>query len=100
MNTIPLNVHYRKIGWNRYRVNARMEIDQIREEISLSLPDGDYETLGGFLLVQFEHIPKPGETVTYKNYTFTIESSDERSIGEVRIKIDKKTKIDHTNGNG
>ena len=91
---------YRKIGWNRYRVNARMEIDQIREEISLSLPDGDYETLGGFLLVQFEHIPKPGETVTYKNYTFTIESSDERSIGEVRIKIDKKTKIDHTNRNG
>ena len=63
---------------------------------SLSLPDGDYETLGGFLLKQFEHIPKPGETVTYQNYTFTIESSDERSIGEVRIKIDKQTNIDHT----
>ena len=88
---------YRKIGWNRYRVNARMEIDQIREEISLSLPDGDYETLGGFLLKQFEHIPKPGETVTYQNYIFTIESSDDRSIGEVRIKIDKQTNIDNTN---
>jgi CBS domain containing-hemolysin-like protein len=84
---------YRKIGWNRYRVSARMEIDQLREQIPLVLPDGDYETLGGFLLKQFEHIPSPGETTTYKNYTFTIESSDPRSIGEVRIRIDKGTKI-------
>ena len=38
-----------------------------------------------------------GERVTYENYTFTVESSDERSIGEVRIKIDKKSKIEHTN---
>ena len=91
---------YRKIGWNRYRVNARMEIDQIREQLPLTLPEGDYETLGGFLLKQFEHIPKPGETVTYQNYTFTIESSDERSIGEVRVKIDKPTTMNHTTRNG
>lgn len=84
---------YRKIGWNRYRVSARMEIDQLRAQISLDLPDGDYETLGGFLLKQFEHIPSPGESTTYRNYTFTIESADERSIGEVRIRIDKRTKI-------
>jgi CBS domain containing-hemolysin-like protein len=84
---------YRKIGWNRYRVSARMELDQLQEKISLDLPDGDYETLGGFLLKQFEHIPSPGEITTYKNYTFTIESSDDRSIGEVRIRIDKRTKI-------
>jgi CBS domain containing-hemolysin-like protein len=89
---------YRKIGWNRYRVSARMEIDQLREQISLVLPDGDYETLGGFLLHQFEHIPSPGESTTYMNYTFTIESADERSIGEVRIRIDKRTKITNITG--
>jgi CBS domain containing-hemolysin-like protein len=81
---------YRKTGWNKYRINARMEIDQLREHLSLSLPEGDFETLGGFLLEQFGHIPKPGETVTYQNYTFTITSSDERSIGEVSVKIDKR----------
>ena len=89
---------YRKIGWNRYRISARMEIDQLREQISLVLPDGDYETLGGFLLKQFERIPSPGENTVYKNYTFTIESSDKRSIGEVRIRIDKRTKITNITG--
>jgi CBS domain containing-hemolysin-like protein len=83
---------YRKIGWNRYLINARMEVDQIRELLPLSLPDGDFETLGGFLLEKFGHIPKPGETLKHHNLTYTIVSSDERSIGEVRIKVEKRKK--------
>ncbi|MCK5422538.1 MAG: HlyC/CorC family transporter [Deltaproteobacteria bacterium] len=83
---------YRKIGWNRYLINARMEVDQIRELLPLSLPDGDFETLGGFLLEKFGHIPKPGETLNHHNLTYTIVSSDERSIGEVRIKVEKRKK--------
>jgi len=80
---------YRKIRRNTYLINARMEIDQIRELLSLSLPDGDFETLGGFLLEKFAHIPKPGETLKYQNLIFTIMSSDDRSIGEVRVKVEK-----------
>jgi CBS domain containing-hemolysin-like protein len=83
---------YRKIRWNKYLINARMETDQIRELLSLSLPNGDFETLGGFLLEKFGHIPKPGEILKYQNLTFTIVSSDERSIGEVRIKVEKSKK--------
>lgn len=83
---------YRKIRWNKYLINARMEIDQIRELLTLSLPDGDFETLGGFLLEKFGHIPKPGEILKYQNLTFTIVSSDERSIGEVKVKVEKPKK--------
>ena len=81
---------YRKTGKNKYSVNSRMEIDQMRELLSLMLPDGDFETLGGFLLEQFGHIPKPGEVFKYHNMTFTVLSSDERSIGNVRIQIRKQ----------
>ncbi len=80
---------YRKIGKNKYIVNSRMEIDQMRELLSLTLADGGYETLGGFLLEQFGHIPKPGEVFKYHNMTFTVLSSDERSIGKVRIQVKK-----------
>lgn len=80
---------YLKTGWNKYLINARMEIDQIHELLHLSLPDGDFETLGGFLLEKFGHIPKPGEIAKHQNLSFTIVSADERSIGEVRIKVGK-----------
>jgi CBS domain containing-hemolysin-like protein len=84
---------HRKIGWNKYLINARMETDQIRELLSISLPDGDFETLGGFLLEKFGHVPKSGETLKHQNLTFTIMSSDERSIGEVRVKVGKLKKL-------
>jgi CBS domain containing-hemolysin-like protein len=80
---------YRKTGKNKYVVNSRMEIDQIRELLSLTLAEGGYETLGGFLLEQFGHIPQPGEVFKYHNMTFTVLSSDERSIGNVRIQVKK-----------
>ena len=80
---------YHRTGWNKYIINARMEIDQIHELLHLSLPGGDFETLGGFLLEKFGHIPKPGEILKYQDITFTIVSADERSIGEVRIKVGK-----------
>jgi CBS domain containing-hemolysin-like protein len=81
---------YRKMGKNIFIVNSRMEIDQMRELLSITLAEGSYETLGGFVLEQFGHIPKPGEIFQYHNMTFTVLSADERSIGNVRIQIGKK----------
>ena len=78
---------YRKIRKNNYIVSSRMEVDQIGELLSLTLPEGDYETLGGFLLERFGHIPKPGEVLRFDNMTFTVLNSDERSIGKVKIEI-------------
>jgi len=78
---------YRRTGEGRYIVNARMEVDQMCELFPITLPEGDYETLGGFLLEQFGHIPHPGEILHFRNMTFTVLSSDERSIGRVEIEI-------------
>lgn len=78
---------YRRTGEGRYIVNARMEVDQMCELFPITLPEGDYETLGGFLLEQFGHIPHPGEVLHFRNMTFTVLSSDERSIGRVEIEI-------------
>ena len=81
---------YHTIGKGKYMVNSRMEVDQIGELLSLILPEGDYETLGGFLLERFGHIPQPGEVLHFDKMIFTVLSSDERSIGRVKIEIEEK----------
>ncbi len=78
---------YRRTGEGRYIVHSRMEVDQMCELFTITLPEGDYETLGGFLLEQFGHIPHPGEVLHFRNMTFTVLSSDERSIERVEIEI-------------
>ena len=76
---------YQKLSDGSYRMNARMEIDEINELLNLELPEGTFETLGGFLLSEFRHIPVVGETLEYKGALFKIEKADARSITWVHV---------------
>jgi CBS domain containing-hemolysin-like protein len=73
---------------NQYLISGRMEIDQINELLHLNLPKGGYETLGGFLLEIFGHIPFQGEKVQYQNLTFTVLRASDRVIKEVKVKVE------------
>lgn len=68
-----------------YFINARMEIDAINEQMSFGIPKGDYETLGGFLINQFQRIPKSGDIIEYGDMIFRVMDSDERSIKRVEV---------------
>lgn len=80
---------WRKVSDNEYLLNPRIEIDMANEELSLGLPEGDYETLGGFLLERFGSIPKSGESVKFENKTFHVNKATSRAIEEVRLHIEK-----------
>ncbi len=68
-----------------YRVNARMEIDEFNAQFPIELPEGTFDTLGGFLLSEFRRIPAAGETLEYQNFLFTVEEANPRSILHVHI---------------
>ncbi len=76
---------HHKLGERHYLVDARMEVEDVRETLKLPLPDGDYETLSGYLLGQFERIPKEGEHISLEDWTLTVESANERQIETVRL---------------
>lgn len=78
---------FRKVGDRRYIVDARMEIEAAREELSVPVPDGDYNTIGGFLLDRFGRIPKEGEQIVSEGWIFTIEAATERQIESVRLDL-------------
>ena len=44
------------------RVDGGMSIYDLRDELEIELPEGDYETVAGFVLDQLGHIPREGET--------------------------------------
>ena len=78
---------YKKLPNGNYRIYARMEIDDINDTLHLNLPEEGYETLGGFLLSQFRHIPEVGETIKYREWHFTIEEANARAI--IRVLVSK-----------
>ncbi len=75
-----------KISKNNIRVNARIDIEDLARATPVSLPDGNYETLGGFLIDLAREIPEVGSVVKYRRFEFSIEEVSDRAIRRVGIK--------------
>lgn len=73
-------------------MDGALFLDEVEDLTGFSLPEGDYDTLAGFLVSQLGRIPKPGEhpTVTCGPLTMTVLRVRERRIE--RIMVAKKAK--------
>lgn len=67
------------------QVDGGMRIDEANEHLDLALPEGDYETVAGFLLSRLGHIPKEGELVHH--HGFLIEVIEMRGVKIERVKV-------------
>jgi putative hemolysin len=74
-----------ELGPGIFLFSARQEIDYLNEKYALGLPEGDYETLGGFILSVYEDIPSPGQLVEVAPFTISILSMDENRINTVKL---------------
>ena len=66
-------------------VDPKVRLDRIEDELGLSLPEGEYSTLAGFLLERLGHMPQAGEKVSYGRYTFVVEAVEAQRITRVRV---------------
>jgi len=76
---------YRQIAPGRHLVSGRLEMGTLRQLVKVKFPEGNYETVGGFLMHQMGRIPKPKERYQYGGVTFIIENADQKSIKEVMV---------------
>ena len=76
-----------EIGENIYLCDARMNIEDLFEQTGISLPDEDFDTIGGFVFDLFGKIPVKLEKVTYKNYDFIIQEMEGQKIKSVKIAV-------------
>jgi putative hemolysin len=68
-----------------YRVNARMPLDEVNELLEAEFPEGDWDTIGGFVFNLLGHVPTEGESVEHDGYRLAAEKVQGRRIGRVRI---------------
>ncbi|CAA0157271.1 hemolysin family protein [Tenacibaculum maritimum] len=77
-----------KVNEREFNFSARLEVDYLNEEYSLSLlKEEDYETLGGFIIHHIESIPKQGDVITIEEYHFKILKVGATKIDEVYLKV-------------
>jgi len=79
-----------KIKPNVFTVSARIEIEQLNEELGLNIPKGDYETLSGYILAELGHIPKVKEKFTLNGLQFIVSQATPTHLECVRLIIPRR----------
>ena len=70
------------------RVRASVHLDEVEQRFHLTFEDdGDFDTLAGFLVSEFDRIPQAGETLEHQGVRFTVEEADERRVLSVRADV-------------
>ncbi len=80
----------KQISANEFIFSGRLEIDMLNDEYEIDIPEGEYETLAGFIVNRLESIPKMKEVVRIDQFEFTILSGTNTRIETVKLKINKE----------
>jgi len=72
---------------NGYVISGRAEIDYLNESLHLGIPDGEYETIGGFLEDRLGRIPSTGEEITIGTEKYIIMKASQKKVEQVKLLI-------------
>jgi CBS domain containing-hemolysin-like protein len=75
-----------RIDTERWLVDGQTNVDEVRERLEIDLPEGDYVTLGGFILDALGHIPEEGETVRVDGWELAVQDMEKRRIARVLVR--------------
>lgn len=74
------------LGRDAFLMDAGLAISDINEELGLGIPEGDYQTLAGFILDRIGRIPDVGDAMEFGDLRFTIRTMERVRIEEVELR--------------
>ncbi len=79
-------IEIRPAGRNRFLVAGQTRLDRL-EDVGAHLPEGEYETVGGFLMDQLGRVPKHGDLVSGETFDMSVRRMEGRRVREVELKV-------------
>jgi CBS domain containing-hemolysin-like protein len=72
-------------GPGRFLVPGTLHIAEAAEKLGLELPDGEYETIAGFLMDRLGRIPKRTDVVEFEAWRLRVLSMHRRRVVQVMV---------------
>lgn len=78
---------YWKTGNHEYLARGAADFEDVLTNFGYEDDEvaDSYTTVNGWMIDQLEHIPKQGETLTYKNLDFIVQDADDRHVTLIKI---------------
>lgn len=74
-----------RLPGDRFMIPGSLRIDEIKDRLEIELPEGEYETVAGFLMDQLGRIPRRRDAVTYGGWRLRVMSMHRRRVVQVLI---------------
>ena len=78
---------YEKIDENTFLISGSVSLYELNKILNINIPEGDYDTLSGYLLEKLEELPMEGEETIIEDekLTYKIEEYEDKRIKQVKI---------------
>ncbi|MBO5401060.1 MAG: HlyC/CorC family transporter [Spirochaetaceae bacterium] len=73
------------VGENLWLCDARVNIDDLNEKIETSIPNEEFDTLGGFVFDLFGKIPAKFEKASWNGLDFIVQDMEGHRINQIKI---------------
>jgi len=78
------------VGARTYKIQGIMRIEEVNEQLQLGIPEGDYQTIAGFALSLFGHLPQEGEQIVYGDLRLLISEVKDNKITSIFITKERR----------
>jgi CBS domain containing-hemolysin-like protein len=75
----------RQVGDRIYRLEGGLRPDELAEETGVTLPDGDWDTVAGYMIAALDRVPILGDELVVDGSTFRVSRVDGYAITEIRL---------------
>jgi len=78
-----------KIDESTFLLEGITDIEEVSELTGVALPDGEYDTVAGFVISRLGFLPKAGDhpVVEYKHLRFTVEEVEDKRVSAIKVEI-------------
>ncbi len=74
-------------GDDEFYVKALTPVDDFNEFFDTTLSEKDFDTIGGYVVNAFGHLPKRGDSVDIDQFRFTVKRADSRKVHLLNIML-------------
>ncbi|TAD99306.1 MAG: HlyC/CorC family transporter [Bacteroidetes bacterium] len=83
------NNDVKQLDNKNFIVSARLEVDFLNEKYSWEIPEGDYDTLGGYIISETKNIPQVDDVVHTQRFMFKVISKQDVRLDFVQVTLKK-----------
>jgi CBS domain containing-hemolysin-like protein len=77
----------KELAKGRFLINGLARIAELNDQLSVRIPEGNYDTISGFIMERLKELPKEDETIEERGFTLTVKEMEGQKIKKVILAI-------------